>query len=83
MQDGVILYALETASHGKNIDDRRYSSEGSLLKANGNGFKKGFAIYVGDKVSLAHGVYRFMVLHILEMTHSWHGELNLQCKNWK
>ena len=56
MQDGVILHALETASHGKNIDDRRYSSEGSLLKANGTGFKKGFAIYVGDKVSLAHGV---------------------------
>lgn len=56
MQDGVILHALETASHGKNIDDRRYSSEGSLLKANDTGFKKGFAIYVGDKVSLAHGV---------------------------
>ena len=56
MQDGVILHALETGSHGKNIDDRRYSSEGSLLKANDTGFKKGFAIYVGDKVSLAHGV---------------------------
>jgi carbon dioxide concentrating mechanism protein CcmM len=56
MQDGVILHALETASHGKNIDDRRYSAEGSLLKANDTGFKKGFAIYVGDKVSLAHGV---------------------------
>jgi carbonic anhydrase len=56
MQDGVILHALETASHGKNIDDRRYSSEGSLLKANDTGFKNGFAIYVGDKVSLAHGV---------------------------
>ena len=56
MQDGVILHALETTSHGKNIDDRRYSSEGSLLKANDTGFKKGFAIYVGDKVSLAHGV---------------------------
>lgn len=56
MQDGVILHALETASHGKNIDDRRYSAEGSLLKANDIGFKNGFAIYVGDKVSLAHGV---------------------------
>ena len=56
MQDGVILHALETGSHGKNIDDRRYSSEGSLLKANDTGFKNGFAIYVGDKVSLAHGV---------------------------
>jgi carbonic anhydrase len=56
MQDGVILHALETASHGKNIDDRRYSAEGSLLKVNDTGFENGFAIYVGDKVSLAHGV---------------------------
>ena len=32
MQDGVFLHALETTSHGKNIDDRRYSAEGSLLK---------------------------------------------------
>ena len=30
MQDGVILHALETTSHGKNMDDRRYSAEGSL-----------------------------------------------------
>jgi carbonic anhydrase/acetyltransferase-like protein (isoleucine patch superfamily) len=56
MQDGVILHALETTSHGKNIDDRRYSTQGSLLKANDTGFKNGFAIYVGDKVSLAHDV---------------------------
>lgn len=56
MQDGVILHALETTSHGKNIDDRRYSAEGSLMKGNDTGFKNGFAIYVGDKVSLAHGV---------------------------
>jgi carbon dioxide concentrating mechanism protein CcmM len=56
MQNGVILHALETTSHGKNMDDRRYSAEGSLLKGNDAGFKNGFAIYVGDKVSLAHGV---------------------------
>jgi carbonic anhydrase/acetyltransferase-like protein (isoleucine patch superfamily) len=56
MQDGVLLHALETTAHGKNIDDRRYSAEGSLLKANDSEFKTGFAIYVGDKVSLAHGV---------------------------
>jgi len=56
MQDGVILHALETISHGKNLDDRRYSAEGSLLKGNDTGFKNGFAIYVGDKVSLAHQV---------------------------
>src|SRR5919202_1960690 len=56
MQDGVILHALETTSHSKNMDNRRYSAEGSLLKGNDAGFKNGFAIYVGDKVSLAHGV---------------------------
>jgi carbonic anhydrase len=56
MQDGVILHALETTSHGKNIDDRRFSAEGSLLKGNSSEFRNGFAIYVGDKVSLAHGV---------------------------
>jgi carbonic anhydrase/acetyltransferase-like protein (isoleucine patch superfamily) len=56
MQDGAILHALETISHGKTLDDRRYSAEGVLLKANDTGFKNGFAIYVGDKVSLAHGV---------------------------
>jgi len=54
MQDGVLLHALETTAHGKNIDDRRYSAEGSLLKANDSEFKNGFAISVGDKVSLAH-----------------------------
>ena len=34
VQDGVLLHALETTDHGKNIDDRRYSAQGSLLKAN-------------------------------------------------
>jgi carbonic anhydrase len=47
---------LETILICKNIDDRRYSAEGSLLKGDDTGFKNGFAIYVGDKVSLAHGV---------------------------
>jgi carbonic anhydrase len=56
MQDGVILHALETTSHGKTLDDRRYTAEGSLLKGNSSEFRDGFAIYVGDKVSLAHGV---------------------------
>ncbi|MGC1930376.1 MAG: hypothetical protein WA667_15495 [Candidatus Nitrosopolaris sp.] len=56
LQDGVILHALETTDHGKNIDDRRYSTQGSLLKANDTAFNHGFAIYVGDRVSLAHDV---------------------------
>jgi carbonic anhydrase len=56
LQDGVVLHSLETTAHGKNIDDRRYSGQGSLLKANDTRFKNGFAIYIGDKVSLAHDV---------------------------
>jgi carbon dioxide concentrating mechanism protein CcmM len=56
LQDGGILHALETTSHGNNIDDRRYSSDGTILKANDTNFKNGFAIFVGDKVSLAHDV---------------------------
>jgi carbonic anhydrase/acetyltransferase-like protein (isoleucine patch superfamily) len=56
VQEGVFLHALETTAHGKNIDDRRYSAQGSLLKANDTAFNTGFAIYVGDKSSLAHGV---------------------------
>jgi carbonic anhydrase len=54
VQDGVILHSLETTSHGKNIDDRRYSAQGLLLKANDTAFKNGFAIYVGNRVSLGH-----------------------------
>jgi carbonic anhydrase len=56
LQEGVTVHALETTAHGKNIDDRRYSVQGSLLKANDTAFNTGFAIYIGDKVSLAHGV---------------------------
>jgi carbonic anhydrase len=56
VQEGVFLHALETTAHGKNIDDRRYSAQGSLLKANDTAFNTGFAIYVGEKSSLAHGV---------------------------
>ena len=56
MQDGVTLHALETTSHDKSIDNRRYSAQGFLLEGNDTGYKDGFAIFVGDKVSLAHGV---------------------------
>ena len=83
MQDGVILHALETGSHGKNIDDRRYSSEGSLLRANDTGFKNGFAIYVGDKVRLAHGVQVHGPAYVGNDTFVGMKRLNLQCKNWK
>lgn len=52
----MILHSLETTAHGKNIDDRRYSAQGSLLMANDTAFKNGFAVYVGNRVGLAHYV---------------------------
>jgi carbonic anhydrase len=42
VQDAVILHALETTAHGKNIDDRRYSAQGLLLKENDPALKKKF-----------------------------------------
>jgi carbonic anhydrase/acetyltransferase-like protein (isoleucine patch superfamily) len=56
LQDGAHLHGLETTVNGTNIDDRRYSTEGTLLKANNTSFKDGFSVFIGDKVSVAHGV---------------------------
>lgn len=54
MQDGVILHALETTDHGKNIDGRRFSASGDWLMGNDSRFSQGYAVFVGDRVSLAH-----------------------------
>lgn len=54
MQDGVVLHALETTDHGKNIDGRRFSANGDRLLANDSRFSQGYAIFIGDRVSLAH-----------------------------
>ena len=54
MQDGVIIHALETTDHGKNIDGRRFSSTGERLMANDSHFSQGYAVFIGDRVSLAH-----------------------------
>jgi carbonic anhydrase/acetyltransferase-like protein (isoleucine patch superfamily) len=54
MQDGVVLHALETTDHGKNIDGRRFSSTGDRLMANDSRFSQGYAVFIGDRVSLAH-----------------------------
>jgi carbon dioxide concentrating mechanism protein CcmM len=56
VQDGVVVHALETTINGTNIDGRRYSQEGQILSAKDNStFSKGFAVWVGDRTSLAHG----------------------------
>ena len=54
MQDGVVLHALETTSKGRNIDQRRFSNDGDKLSADDPRFDKGYAIFIGDRVSLAH-----------------------------
>lgn len=56
MQDGVVIHGLETTIDGKNLDDRRFSDNGDLLKGNDSRFESGYSVYVGDNVSLAHGV---------------------------
>lgn len=56
MQDGVVIHGLETTLNGNNLDDRRFSENGDLLKGNDSRFESGYSVYVGDNVSLAHGV---------------------------
>ncbi|MEW6604044.1 MAG: carbonic anhydrase [Thermoproteota archaeon] len=56
IQDGVVLHALETTENGKNLDSRKFSKDGELLMGNDSRFDdEGYAIWVGDRVSLAHG----------------------------
>lgn len=56
MQDGVVLHGLETTIDGNNLDDRRFFSNGDRLLGNDSRFDSGYSVYVGENVSLAHGV---------------------------
>jgi carbon dioxide concentrating mechanism protein CcmM len=56
MQDGVVVHGLETTFNGKNIDERRFSSTGERLLGNDSRFDNGYSVFVGENVSLAHGV---------------------------
>ena len=55
IQDGVVIHALETISDGNNIDDRRFSVGGERLKGSDESFSAGYAVYIGNNTSLAHG----------------------------
>ena len=55
MQDGVLIHALKTVDDGYNIDDRRFSADGYRLKGNDTRFGDGYAVFVGNNTSLAHG----------------------------
>ena len=55
MQDGVVIHALATVDDGRNIDDRRFSVDGDRLKGDDPAFDGGYAVFVGNNTSLAHG----------------------------
>ncbi|WP_179946325.1 carbonic anhydrase [Candidatus Nitrosocosmicus hydrocola] len=56
LQDGVVIHGLITTLNGENLDDRRFSSNGDRLLGNDSRFDSGYSVYVGENVSLAHGV---------------------------
>ncbi len=56
IQDGVVLHGLITTLDGGNLDDRRFASNGDHLLGNDTRFDNGYSVYVGENVSLAHGV---------------------------
>ncbi|TVP41943.1 hypothetical protein [Candidatus Nitrosocosmicus arcticus] len=41
---------------GKNLDDMRFASNGDRLLGNDSRFDNGYSVYVGENVSLLHGV---------------------------
>ena len=55
VQDDVVIHALETTKDGVNIDNRRYSADGELLSGDSSKFEDGYAVFVGEETSLAHG----------------------------
>lgn len=56
IQDGVVIHALETTEGGHNVDGRRFSAQGDRLAAGDPRFSGGYAVWVGERTSLAHGV---------------------------
>ena len=55
MQDGVVIHALETSDDGHNIDGRKFTGSGERLNGSDPRFADGFAVWVGENTSLAHG----------------------------
>jgi carbon dioxide concentrating mechanism protein CcmM len=55
IQDGVVLHALETHEGEHKIDGRVFSIDGERLNANDTDFDSGYAVFVGNRTSLAHG----------------------------
>jgi len=55
LQDGAVLHALKTSDKGNNIDGMKFSSDGDRLDGSDPRFAESYAIWIGERVSLAHG----------------------------
>lgn len=55
MQDGVVIHSLETTEDGHNIDGRKFTSSGERLDGSDPRFVDGYAVWIGENTSLAHG----------------------------
>jgi len=55
MQDGVVIHALETSDDGHNIDGRKFTKDGERLDGSDPRFADGYAVWIGENTSLAHG----------------------------
>ena len=42
------------SAYGKNIDEGQFTTNGQKLLSEDPSFSKGYAIFVGDRISLAH-----------------------------
>ena len=54
IQDGVILHALATEVDGERIEGRMFSADGERMAVDSPDWDKGYPIWVGERVSLAH-----------------------------
>jgi len=55
MQDDIVIHTFETTDDGHNIDGRKFTSNGERLDGSDPRFvEEGYAVCVGENVSLAH-----------------------------
>lgn len=54
LQDGVVIHDLQTTKPIKNFDQRIFNKEGERLSINDSRAVKGYSVFLGDRVSLAH-----------------------------
>lgn len=55
LQDNIILHALYEENEGEKVDGRVFTEDGEQLNADDPRFDDGYVIWIGDRVSVAHG----------------------------